>query len=66
MEDKINCSFFYLPIEATNTTPSPSESGPLILRYFWLGAQAAVALKAPTTPAVYIAALATNGPWMCK
>ena len=31
-------------------------------RYFSLGAHAAVRLSPPTTPAVYMAALATSGP----
>ena len=35
-----------------------------MLRYFWLGAQAALtfSFNRPTTPAVYSAALATSGP----
>ena len=49
-------------MEATTTTPSPIERGPLIYRYFSLGAQAAVRLSPPTIPAVYMAALATSGP----
>ena len=52
----------YLPKEAIRTTPRPIASGPPMLRYFSLGAQAAVRVNPPTTPAVYTAARATNGP----
>jgi len=49
-------------MEATNTTPKPRDSGPLIYRYLSLGAQAAVMVSAPTTPAVYTAARTAIGP----
>ena len=49
-------------MEATNTTPRPIASGPLMYRYLSLGAQAAVNDKAPTTPAVYAAARIAMGP----
>lgn len=49
-------------MEETNTTPSPRASGPPHLRYLSLGAQAAVRLRPPTTPAVYRAARPTSGP----
>lgn len=57
---------FYLlsssPIDATRTTPSPKARGPPMLRYFSLGAHAAVRVRPPTTPAVYTAARAAKGP----
>jgi len=49
-------------MEATNTTPKPRDSGPLIYRNLSLGAQAAVSVSAPTTPAVYVAARTAIGP----
>ena len=51
-------------MEATKTTPSPKESGPLQRRNFSLGALAAVKVSPPTTPAVNTAARAASGP-MC-
>ena len=54
--------YMYVPMEETNTTPSPRASGPPHLRYLSLGAQAAVRLSPPTTPAVYRAARPTSGP----
>ena len=54
--------YMYIPMEATQTTPSPSARGPPHLRYLSLGAQAAVRLSPPTTPAVYRAARDTSGP----
>lgn len=58
----VHDTYMYVPMEETNTTPKPRASGPPHLRYLSLGAQAAVRLRPPTTPAVYMAARPTSGP----
>ena len=58
----VQCTSAYIPIEDTTTIPRPRARGPPHLRYLSLGAQAAVRLSPPTTPAVYRAARPTSGP----
>lgn len=53
---------FLLPIEAAKTKPIPTDNGPAIFKNLSEGAVAATIDKPPTTPAVYQAALITNGP----
>ena len=50
------------PIDEANTSPNPIANGPPIFKNFSDGAVAAIALKPPTAPAVYQAALTSVGP----
>ena len=49
-------------MDEAKTRPKPIAKGPPMFKNFSEGAVAAIALKPPTAPAVYQAALTSNGP----